>query len=152
MSEGNTYWWEATGRESLERIRLYDYVDEPSSQHRRLVNASSESSVNGYTVYQSIRIWYLPTIAYLPYRLNYVSIRQSFVCYLELSPARQSATSGFDVRSTLGKSLLREEVLRNYTRNGYASGYGVGGIIYRSLSEYGYNDMKVPMFEIQSTG
>lgn len=99
-----------------------------------------------------MRIRYLPTIAYLPYRLNYVSIRQSFVCYLELSPARQSATSGFNVRSTLGESLLREEVLRNYTRDGYASGYGIGGIICLSLSECGYNDMEVPMFETQSTG
>lgn len=45
-----------------------------------------------------------------------MSIRQSFVCYLVLPPARQSATSGVNVRSTLGKSLLREEVHETTSR------------------------------------
>lgn len=52
----------------------------------------------------------LLTVTHLPYRFSHVLIRQSFVCYLELSPARHSATSGAILRSTLGKLLLREEV------------------------------------------
>ena len=59
-----------------------------------------------------------------------MSIRQSFVCYLVLPPARQSATSGVNMRSTLGKSLLREEVHelhREWTRVG--SGVSEGWVI-----------------------
>jgi hypothetical protein len=55
-------------------------------------------------------------ITHLPYRFDRMSIRQSFVCYLVLPPARQSATSGVNMRSTLGKSLLREEVHETTSR------------------------------------
>lgn len=56
------------------------------------------------------------TITHLLYRFDRMSIRQSFVCYLVLPPARQSATSGVNMRSTLGKSLLREEVHETTSR------------------------------------
>ena len=43
-----------------------------------------------------------------------------------LPPARQSATSGVNMRSTLGKSLLREEVHEHYIEN-YIENGQVGG-------------------------
>lgn len=54
-----------------------------------------------------------------------MSIRQSFICYLALPPARQSATSGVNIRNTLGKSLLREEVHKDYIESGYVGRSGV---------------------------
>ena len=66
----------------------------------------------------------LLTITHLPYRFGRMSIRQSFVCYLVLPPARQSATSGFNMRSTLGNRYSGKrftKLHREWTRGGSVS-------------------------------
>ena len=93
-----------TRREAFKRTRRQlRNVDEPSNNRPAYTFSTYTRRV-------------LLTITHLPYRFDRMSIRQSFVCYLVLPPARQSATSGVNMRSTLGKSLLREEVHETTSR------------------------------------
>ena len=93
-----------TRREAFKRTRRQlRNVDEPSNNRPAYTFSTYTRRV-------------LFTITHLPYRFDRMSIRQSFVCYLVLPPARQSATSGVNMRSTLGKSLLREEVHETTSR------------------------------------
>lgn len=99
-----------TRREAFKRTR----------QQRR--NADEPSNNRPAYTFSTYPHRVLLTITHLPYRFDRMSIRQSFVCYLVLLPARQSATSGVNMRSTLGKPLLREEVHENYIENGHVGG------------------------------
>ena len=83
---------------------------------RQLRNVNEPSNNRPAYTFSTFTRRVLFTITHLPYRFDRMSIRQSFVCYLVLPPARQSATSGVNMRSTLGKSLLREEVHETTSR------------------------------------
>ena len=141
-------------QKGAKRTRHYTCsIDEPFGQRSRPINASLQQHRFSYpslrlpTSHQSIQIPFLLATVHLPYRHSQISIRPSFVCHLELSPARHSATSSFSMRSTLGKSLPREEVSRNYKGNGYVEDEGNRGMSYCFSNEYGCTDIRASKHE-----